>query len=188
MQTVLLLLAAALAAGCGNSASSDPQSAGGSGSNSGGETSHPNAGAPDDAGGMANAMAGVDSGGAASVPAGIEPQALNGCNANGYEDHGAEDDERVIQIAAEGLKFTPPCLAIAVGQSVKFEGSLSAHPLSPGNANHPDAGSPNSPIRETTSGMSVEFTFDAPGTYPYFCELHGFGDGQGMSGAVFVHE
>ncbi len=114
------------------------------------------------------------------------PQELNGCAADAYEEHSGESDERVIQIAANGLSFTPQCLLIAAGQAVRFEGSLSSHPLAPGKPEDPSAGSPDSPIAETSSGMSVEFTFDSAGTFPYFCQLHAFGNGMGMAGAVLV--
>jgi plastocyanin len=114
------------------------------------------------------------------------PVTLNGCDAESYEDHSAESDERVIQIAANGLNFTPKCLLIGVGQGVRFEGSLSSHPLAPGNPDDPNAGSRDSPIVATSSGMSADFTFATAGTFPYFCELHAFGKGAGMAGAVLV--
>jgi plastocyanin len=115
-----------------------------------------------------------------------QPQIFNGCAASDYEDRSAESAERVIQIAVEGLKFTPPCLEIAQGQAVRFEGSLSAHPLAPGNPDDASAGSANNPITATSSGARVEFSFPRAGTYPYFCELHAFGAGMGMAGAIYV--
>lgn len=123
-------------------------------------------------------------GGAASTNE--EPATLNGCKASDYEDHSNDSDARVILIAAEGLTFTPKCLRIAPGQSVRFEGSLASHPLSPGNPDDIQAGSPDNPIEATSSGTQVEFTFGAAGTFPYFCQLHAFGNGMGMAGAVLV--
>lgn len=38
------------------------------------------------------------------------------------------------------------------------------------------------------SGDQSSFTFDTPGTYPYFCKLHGTLDGQGMAGVIVVTE
>ena len=117
-----------------------------------------------------------------------QPLAINGCNATSYAaaDHTDATDPRVIQIAIDGLVFTPPCITIAAGQSVRFEGSLTAHPLAPGTPDDAQAGSPESPIERTSSGNSAEFTFEHPGTFPYYCELHGFGSGSGMVGAVYV--
>lgn len=115
-----------------------------------------------------------------------DPSSINGCEPDSYEDHSDADDPRVVGVGAQGLKFTPPCMLIAVGQTVTFEGSLSAHPLGPGRPDDPTAGSPDNPIERTASGSSAEFRFEGAGTFPYFCELHGFGSGMGMVGAIYV--
>jgi plastocyanin len=36
------------------------------------------------------------------------------------------------------------------------------------------------------NGETFRFTFDEPGTYPYYCEFHGGPEGQGMSGVIIV--
>lgn len=108
------------------------------------------------------------------------------CTASDYQDESAPDATRVIGIATEGLSFSPPCLTIKVGQTVRWESSLGAHPLAPGNPDDPNAGSAGNPIVETGSGQSVEFAFPAAGTFAYYCELHAFGNGQGMAGSVHV--
>jgi plastocyanin len=120
------------------------------------------------------------------MPNGAEPLALNGCDTDSYVDGSADDAERVVQIGADGLKFTPPCLQIASGQTVTFEGSLTAHPIAPGNPDDAAAGSAKSPIEAVSTGRSVAFTFDSAGTFPYYCELHAFGAGMGMAGAIYV--
>ena len=140
-----------------------------------GEPNGGNSGAPNGNGGAAGQ----------SEPADVIPD-LNGCTTATYEDFGAADATRTIGIATMGLSFTPKCMTIRVGQTVRWEGSLATHPLAPGNPDHPDAGSPNSPITETTTGSSAEFTFDSAGTFPYYCEVHSFGAGMGMAGAVHV--
>jgi len=136
------------------------------------------------------AQAGTGTDGAGQAGAGEEPANsipdLNGCTTADYDDQSATEAPRVIQIAVSGLDFSPRCLTIAAGQTVRFEGSLSAHPLAPGNPNNAHAGSPDSPIQATSSGSSVEFTFADSGTFPYFCELHSFGNGEGMAGVVHV--
>lgn len=141
-----------------------------------GEASSPPAGA----GGETAAQ-----GGAGGEPADAIPD-FNGCVAADYEDQSATDAPRIIGIATQGLSFTPPCLTIKAGQTVRWEGSLSSHPLAPGNPDDASAGSPDNPIRATSSGQSVEFEFPDAGTYPYYCELHSFGNGQGMAGVVHV--
>ncbi|MGC4093155.1 MAG: plastocyanin/azurin family copper-binding protein [Polyangiaceae bacterium] len=111
---------------------------------------------------------------------------LNGCTAANAEDRLAASADRSIAIAASGLSFSPKCISIEAGQSVTFNGSLSSHPLAPGTPNDPSAGSPDNPIAKTSSGQSVAFSFPVAGAFPYFCQLHGFGSGQGMVGAVYV--
>ena len=163
--TLLAALVCATLSGCGDDMDDDPDM--------GGEMS----------------MAGSESSGSGSAGSpsnGDEPAVLNGCTAAEYEDFSADDAQRVIEIAAAGLSFTPPCMTITAGQTVRFEGSLSAHPLAPGNPDDAAAGSPDNPITATSSGDSVEFAFDAPGTFAYYCELHSFGAGMGMAGAIHV--
>jgi plastocyanin len=117
-----------------------------------------------------------------TMDAGPAPMAVNGCTAAAF----AEAAAPTIFIGRDGLVFTPKCLTVAQGTTVRWEGSLTAHPIAPGNPDNPQAGSPGNPIQPTATGNSVEFTFTAPGTYPYYCELHSFGAGSGMAGAVFV--
>ncbi len=111
---------------------------------------------------------------------------LNGCEPSDYEDRSADAADRSVAVGADGLVFTPRCMLIGVGQGVVFEGSLSAHPLAPGNPADPSAGSAKSPIVETSSGSSVSFTFPSAGTFPYYCTMHAFGAGMGMAGAIHV--
>lgn len=150
------------------------------------------AGGPSDGGasGEGSNQAGAGSEAAGQAGAGEAPTdeipTFNGCAAADYEDQSAADAARIIEIAAQGLTYSPPCLTIAAGQTVRFQGSLSSHPLAPGNLEHPDAGSADTPIRATSSGQSVEFVFPSAGTFPYYCELHSFGAGQGMAGVVHV--
>lgn len=115
---------------------------------------------------------------------GPTPLAVNGCTEGAYV--GATEAMPTIFIGRDGLAFTPKCLAVPAGTTVHWEGSLAAHPVAPGNPDDPQAGSPGNPIQQTTSGNSVEFTFATPGTFAYYCELHSFGPGNGMAGAVFV--
>jgi len=166
--------AGALAGTAGHSSAAAPPVQGGAGGANDAGASQ--AGSSEDNGGQ---------GGAGQEPAAPIPE-FNGCSSADYVDRSATGAERIIGIATEGLTFTPPCLIIAVGQTVRWQGSLGSHPLAPGNPDHADAGSADSPIRPTSSGQSVEFTFHAAGTFPYYCELHAFGDGQGMAGVVHV--
>lgn len=70
------------------------------------------------------------------------------------------------------LGYAPKCLTISVGQSVTFAGNFNTHPLVPGAFNS-DAGTSGNPIaRKDTGADDSVVTFDAPGLFPYFCDLH----------------
>ena len=115
---------------------------------------------------------------------GAAPMAVNGCTEGAFVE--TTDAKPTIFVGRDGLVFTPKCLTIAAGTTVRWEGSLAAHPVAPGNFEDAQAGSPGNPIQPTASGNSVEFTFTTPGTFAYYCELHSFGPGNGMAGVVFV--
>lgn len=191
MFTRLFSLSAALCltvvVGCGDDSGDgtggDGSTSGASTTTSGGTTTAASGASTGDSSGTSTTTGGGEGG--AGGEGGSAP-GINGCAEGDFVDGTDDGFDRTVLIGADGLVFTPKCLKIAAGQSVVFEGSLATHPLAPGNAADNDAGSPDNPIVETTTGSSVEFTFDAPGTYPYFCEAHGFGDGEGMSGAIEV--
>jgi plastocyanin len=182
---------------CGSDSNATPENSSAGATPSSAGAAHSSAGASEHAGapssGGLDESAGSDSSAGAgelgTAGAGDEPEVIsdfNGCTIADYEDHSGVADDRTIGIATMGLSFTPKCLTIQVGQTVTWAGSLAAHPLGPGNADHPDAGTTPSPIIETSSGQSVEFTFTTAGTFPYYCEVHSFGDGMGMAGVVHV--
>lgn len=132
-------------------------------------------------GGRAGSGGTSATGGAGETPGG--PLEVNDCGADDYEDRSAEDDDRTILIAAEGLVYTPRCITIAKGQTVHWQGRFAAHPMSPGTPEDGEAGSPGTPIVRTASGNAKDFTFEDAGTFPYFCEIHA-----GMAGSIYVRE
>jgi plastocyanin len=80
--------------------------------------------------------------------------------------------------------YTPKCLKVTKGTSVTFSGDFSMHPLRPSAKRGITSGNP---ITATDSGSSKSFTFDSPGVYAYFCNIHGpADDGTGMEGAIWV--
>jgi|GEM_PF-2068794 len=116
--------------------------------------------------------------------AGATAPAINACAPGDYENATAAADSRVVDISTlTPFEYTPACLIIKIGQSVKFEGNLITHPLDAGTAVE---GSPTSPIVSTSSGVSTEFTFPSAGSFPYYCAAHGGPDGSGMAGVVHV--
>ena len=121
------------------------------------------------------------------VDSGTPPDTIetfNGCASASYTDLSAVGASRVIAFGgASGLKYVPPCIIIAKGQKVTWNGAFGAHPLAPGISGNAAAGSANSPIKSTTTGNTAEFTFDAVGTFPYICTVH---VGSGMAGSIHV--
>jgi plastocyanin len=110
---------------------------------------------------------------------------LNGCPQAEYQDlSGTSAVEIKFGGAQIGLHYSPKCAIVQAGQTVRFSGTFSQHPLAKGTADDDNAGPANSPITGTTNtGTTKEFIFTAAGTYPYRCTAH---DGAGMVGAIHV--
>ena len=112
---------------------------------------------------------------------------LNGCTAETFVDGTAADAERVVGFGGErgsgGFSFAPKCLTIAAGQQVTFVGAFATHPLAPGVPGDTRGGSPNNPIRPTSSGTTTTVVFPRAGVFPYVCGMHAF---LGMNGVVVV--
>jgi plastocyanin len=87
-----------------------------------------------------------------------------------------------VTITQEGLAYSPNCLKVTAGTSVKFVSAFASHPLVGGivdGSKMPDAGSP---ITATSTGMEATFVIPA-GNYGYYCDLHAL---SGMKGAIFA--
>jgi len=85
--------------------------------------------------------------------------------------------------------FAPKTLAVPVGTTVSWTNT--------GNSDHTVTASDGSwdsdPFCPTTSeclepGETFRYTFDEPGTVPYYCKLHGIPSGFGHAGAIVVEE
>jgi plastocyanin len=115
---------------------------------------------------------------------GNTPQTLNGCAPANYMDVSGTG-AAVIMFGGQALgqTYSPKCATVNVGQVVRFVGNFASHNLEKGIPGNTSAGSPSSPITLTQTGQMEEFTFTAPGTYPYVCLQH---DQQGMVGAIHV--
>jgi plastocyanin len=73
------------------------------------------------------------------------------------------------------LSYAPPTLTVRAGQAVEWRGPFAEHPLL----------SVDGLWQRQASGDTFSHTFDTPGTYRYYCQLHG-GPGSGMAGTVVV--
>jgi plastocyanin len=82
--------------------------------------------------------------------------------------------------------YSPKCVRIAQGGSVRFTLNFGSHPtlagLVPGGGGNPIP-DPSSPIGSQTSGSTVDIRFDQAGEFPYFCDFHW---DNGMMGSVLV--
>ena len=76
--------------------------------------------------------------------------------------------------------FTPKSLSLPVGATVVWSRSGGTHP----HTVTADDGSFDSGLLRAQQGF--EHTFDAPGTFAYYCDVHGAPGGVGMSGTITV--
>lgn len=107
-------------------------------------------------------------------------------NAFGARDHRSGREERLpvvapksthlIQFPVNGLNYSPGDLTILLGDDVEWSGDFAMHPLV----------SEDDLWTMVEMGSSFTYTFTAPGTYRYYCSVHGAAGGIGMSGIVRV--
>ncbi len=89
----------------------------------------------------------------------------------------AAPDLRVINFAGSRLFYQPDAVIITVGSAVRWAGDFVEHPLASADGLWPIV----------ASGGEFMFTFVAPGTYQFYCTLHGV-PGRFMAGEVIVRE
>lgn len=85
-------------------------------------------------------------------------------------------------VSLKNLAFSPNAITVRVGTTVTWmndETGAVPHTVTSGSPNAPsgmfDSGTLN-------PGQSFQFTFSTPGTFPYFCRIHG----ASMTGVVTV--
>lgn len=85
-------------------------------------------------------------------------------------------------ISVANNSFTPSTLTVAVGTTVTWSWTATArdHNVSPDGTQPARSGNP------VDGPHTYQFTFNTPGTFPYFCEVHGAPGGFGMAGVVIV--
>src|SRR4051794_32692249 len=83
-------------------------------------------------------------------------------------------------VATPFSQFTPPNVTVDVGDSVTWNNQGGFHNVAF------DDGSFIQPDPPSFENWSVSRTFSAPGTYGYYCQIHGRPNGIGMSGSVTV--
>jgi plastocyanin len=82
-------------------------------------------------------------------------------------------------VAAQDDTFRPGQIQVASGASVTWTNTgVDTHTITADDGSF-DSG-------EINNGDTFSFTFDAPGSYPYYCQVHGGPGGQGMAGTIVV--
>lgn len=85
----------------------------------------------------------------------------------------------VIQFGGSvGFVYSPSTADVAVGDTVKWVGSFSSHPLV---ADEFPAGAASFATQQT--GSEFTYVIMIPGTYHYHCQFHGTSSGTGMAGS-----
>ncbi len=77
---------------------------------------------------------------------------------------------------ALGFNYSPKVLLIPLGDTVKWQGDFTMHPLV----------SDESLWTTVSSGTEFTHTFSTPGIYHFHCFFHGAAGGVGMSGTVIA--
>jgi plastocyanin len=89
--------------------------------------------------------------------------------------------QTVHNVSVTNFSFTPAQLTINAGDIVRWTNNAGTH-----NVVADDNSFTSGPV--SSSAWVYEFTFNVPGTNPYYCQLHGGPGGSGMSGVIFVEE
>ncbi len=157
MRRELFILVSASAIALGAACSSSSTTVNNTGTDSGVNT-HP---ATDDSG----AGGDTDSGGGDLDSGAIADGGFNGCAT--YVDNTAKAEVDLVWDTSVA-NLPDHCSKIKVGNTVKFTGSFTSHPLVNfgGDTPNPIAGS------GTPDGGSVTITFTTPGTFGYHCDNH----------------
>jgi plastocyanin len=115
-----------------------------------------------------------------SASAAVAAAALAAPGGSGVAARAALGADATVQ--ARDNFFQPSAVTINQGETVTWTNAGS----NPHNVRFDD-GSFEEPAAPSTSSWSVQRTFNAPGTFPYYCEAHGGPGGSGMAGTVTVN-
>ena len=86
-----------------------------------------------------------------------------------------DDPEAAMDVTVDNFAFTPAAITIEAGQSIRWTNEQAV--------GHTVTSSDDVWDASLEGSGSFEFTFTAPGTYPYFCAIH-----PSMTGTVEVTE
>jgi plastocyanin len=115
-------------------------------------------------------------------PSGGSGSAAQGSQAGQAEQSTSAAETAGASVEVNGHTFDPPEVRIKAGQAVKWTWIEGRHNVVSGATCTPD-GKFSSGANTVGPGATFEHTFDAPGTYSYYCDPH---CGIGMTGKVVV--
>lgn len=107
---------------------------------------------------------------------------LAGCTSSSTE-NGSKASPGASQVAMKNVEFSPKEIHVKTGTTVTWVNQDSMpHDVTAADHSWESTGGAG----KMAKGSSFGRTFDAPGTYEYYCTLHSGGAGNGMSGKVIV--
>ena len=107
--------------------------------------------------------------------------ALSACQAAQEEPATEDETEDVQTVSMVDTSFDPQELTVSAGTIVRWVNDSDLPHTTTADDGAWDSGN-------MESGATFEFTFEEPGEYPYYCEIHGGPGGEGMSGTITVTE
>lgn len=88
----------------------------------------------------------------------------------------AAEAEQTDTVAIDDFRFAPASIEVSSGTTVTFTNEdATAHTVTAGSKDDPQPEQFDERVDE--KGQTIEWTFDEPGTYAYYCELHPFMEG-----------
>jgi plastocyanin len=84
-------------------------------------------------------------------------------------------------VTVSEFEFTPEVVTIDVGDTVQWDNAGGFHNVVADDSSF-TSGDPDG------SAWTFSAPFDTPGTYRYYCVVHGLPGGEGMAGVIFVGE
>lgn len=107
--------------------------------------------------------------------------ALAGCSTGdpttaAVDDTASAGTEDGVDVAIDTFAYAPATITVPAGTTVEWTNQdATRHTVTAGSEDDPDPDAFDLPVEE--QGDVVEFTFDEPGTYAYYCVLHPFMEG-----------
>lgn len=144
---------------------------------------------------LATVVACGEGGPSSSVGQGRQEQDTTGSGSREKTDENSQDrsakhDAEEIRVTVVDTAFKPAQVSVAVGSKLVWKQSGKQPHSVTATQDEFDSSPDCSPLEIASclhEGSSFSHTFDKPGTYRYYCRVHGLPDGTGMVGAVRVH-